>query len=127
MKRPLLCKGGVKTMDRKSLISVGILIFLLASVVTVADSQESEHLMKFTSAEQIHEATNHYVVLITYSRSSDRLASIMIILDNPDTPEVGDAVAVIRNGELEEFWEKIDGELRMVFRKAVKRIETHII
>ena len=114
-------------MAKKSLISVSILILLLASVVTVADSQESEQLMKFTSAEQIHEATNHYVVLNTYSRSSDGLVSIMIILDNPDTPEVGDAVAVISNGELEEFWETIDGELRMVFRKAVRRIETHII
>ena len=119
-------KGGEKTMFKKSLISVSIFIILVATVVAAADNDEVEYFMKYTSSGQVYKATSHYLTMHRYIRSSDGFVSIIVVLDNPYTPQVGDAVAIFRNGELEEFWEEVNGELRMVFRKTVRRIESYI-
>ena len=112
-------------MLNKILILITILVLLLAGLVKATENDEFEHI-RYTSAEQVYRATDNYLALRRYSTISNGLLLNMILLDNPHTPEVGDAVAILKNGELEEFWDTIDGELKMVFKKVAKRPERYI-
>jgi hypothetical protein len=105
----------MKMTAKKNLMAAVALVFLLAGVAMADDDGGSTPNIYYASEEELLRATSDYLLLYSFAVTSDDSFAIMVVLDNPDTPEVGDAIAVFRMGELAEFWQLIDGNLRKVF------------
>ena len=102
-------------MATKNLVVVIILVFLVAGAAFAGDNGESSPDIYYASEEDLIKATRNYLVLYSYAAVSDNDLVFMVALDNPDTLEVGDAMAVFKDGELYQFWQLIEGNFKMVF------------
>ena len=113
-------------MAKKKAILVGILVFLVASVAMAGDNDKFTPSIHYTSEEEVLIATKSYTYLYSYAATLDDSIVYLVALDNPETLQIGDAIAVFSEGELSEFWQLIGGELQKVFSSKSQTQQLYI-